>query len=240
MVTTRRSSGGKVAASVELFKDRNHQRHLGVQAAGIPRSGRGTKECFDLVREILGQAVQGYWYRILPLDSYEDDIAVGTGVEWQYLLPLLSKCSLLRSRVTSVVKEIDCNVRQWDELAKSMISTVRMEITTIRIKQARRSYFFCVGNPSYKTPLVQEAALQASNEQLPRKTTSRRLAVKAKVVAKNVLNSRIASRVQADPATPLNEEQIEYVADTVHSAIAFAAALDLDRRPRLSRTNAGT
>ncbi|KAG7337759.1 hypothetical protein IV203_024855 [Nitzschia inconspicua] len=114
-----------------------------------------------------------------------------------------------------------------------------MDITTIRTKHARRSYFFCVGNPIYRTPLLQEEALQVSNEQLPRKTTSRKLVAKVKDFARHVMNSRIASRVQTDPTTPLNEEQIKYVAATIHSAIEFAAALDLDR-PRLSRTNAGT
>ncbi len=110
---------------MDSFQDRQQQRVLGVQTAGIHRLGKGTEECFALVQQILAQAVPGVWYRILPVDEYDDDITVGTGVEWQYLLPILSKCSLLRSRVTSVVKEIDCNVRQWDELAKSMIATIK-------------------------------------------------------------------------------------------------------------------
>ncbi|KAG7351610.1 hypothetical protein IV203_010970 [Nitzschia inconspicua] len=97
-----------------------------------------------------------------------------------------------------------------------------------------------VGNPIYRTPLLHEEALQASQEQLPRKTTSRKLVAKVKDLAKHVVNSRIASSVQTDPTTPLYEEQIEYMAATIHSAIEFAAALDLDRRPRLSRTNAGS
>ncbi|KAG7341326.1 hypothetical protein IV203_023277 [Nitzschia inconspicua] len=79
MVTTRRSSGGKVAASVDPFRDRKHQRRRAVHAAGIHRLGQDTNECFDLVQQILAQAAQGYWYRILPLDSDEDNIAVGTG-----------------------------------------------------------------------------------------------------------------------------------------------------------------
>ncbi|KAG7370138.1 hypothetical protein IV203_027884 [Nitzschia inconspicua] len=127
MVTTPRSSGGKVAASVDPFRDRKHQRRLAVHAAGIHRLGQGTKECFDLVQHILAQAAHGYWYRILPLDSY-DDIAVGTGVEWQYLLPLLSKCSLLRSRVTSVVKEIDCNAQ---------VSAIEKPLLTLEHRQQR-------------------------------------------------------------------------------------------------------
>ncbi|KAG7373069.1 hypothetical protein IV203_033793 [Nitzschia inconspicua] len=78
----------------------------------------------------------------------------------------------------------------------------------------------------------------SKQRKLPRKTTSRKLVAKVKDFAKHVMNSRIASRVQTDPTTPLNEEQIEYVAATIHSAIEFAAALDLDRWPRLSRTSA--
>ena len=37
----------------------------------------------------------------------------------------------------------------------------------------------------------------------------------------------------------VNDEQIDVVANTIMDAINYAAALDLDRRPRLSRTNAG-
>ncbi|KAG7357475.1 hypothetical protein IV203_002163 [Nitzschia inconspicua] len=59
MVTTRRSSGGKVAASVDPFRDRKHQRRLAVHAAGIHRIGQDTNECFDLVQQILAQAAQG-------------------------------------------------------------------------------------------------------------------------------------------------------------------------------------
>lgn len=181
MVTTRRSSGGKDAGYVESFKDRRQQRQLGVQTAGIPRLGRGTEECFDLVHKIMKQAVEGFWYRILPVDDCDDDITVGTGIEWQYLLPLLSKCSLLRSRVTSVVKEIDCNVRQWDEMAKSMVSTVKLEITCIRTQYARRSYYFCVGKPSYKCPRTQEKEMAKSHEvRLPRKVPNRRLMMRVK------------------------------------------------------------
>ncbi len=37
----------------------------------------------------------------------------------------------------------------------------------------------------------------------------------------------------------MNDEQIDFVAETILAAIDYATALDLDRRPRLSRTNAG-
>jgi hypothetical protein len=141
--------------------------------------------------------------------------------------------------VTSVVREIDFNFVQWKEMADSMVLHVKLEITSIRTKHARRSYFFCVGKAKYKTPLVQEQAFALRNEDLPRKTANRRLMQKVKDAATKVINSRIACRVQPNPTTPLNEEQIDCVAETIQSAINFAAALDLDRCPRLSRTLAG-
>ena len=120
-----------------------------------------------------------------------------------------------------------------------MVLRAKLEITCIRTQSARRSYYFCVGKPSYKDPLAQEKELGSCREQLPRKTPSRRLMMMVKDAAKRVLDARLADRVQPDPPEALNEEQIGYVAETIHSAIAYAAALDLDRRPRLSRTNAG-
>jgi hypothetical protein len=52
--------------------------------------------------------MQGYWYRILPVDGMYDDISIATGIEWTYLLPLLMKLGLIVhvAKVTSVVKEI--------------------------------------------------------------------------------------------------------------------------------------
>ena len=142
----------------------------------------------------LAQAVQGVWYQILPVDEYDDDITVGTGVEWQYLLPILSKCTLLRSTAMSVVKEMDCNVRQWDKLAKSMIATIKLEITWIRTQFARQSYFFCVGRPRFKSPIQQEAALlKETCACMPRKVPNCHLIQRVKEAAARVLNSRLAS-----------------------------------------------
>ena len=39
---------------------------------------------------------------------------------------------------------------------------------------------------------------------------------------------------------PTNDNEMQVVATAVHNLIEFAAALDLERRPRLSRTTAGT
>jgi len=54
-----------------------------------------------------------------------------------------------------------------------------------------------------------------------------------------VIKQRLAFRIQPNPVPPMNDDQIDVVANTIMNAINYAAALDLDRRPRLSRTNAG-
>ena len=116
---------------------------------------------------ILAQSTPHLWFRILPVVGKDDDICVGTGVEWQYLLPLLTKCGLLCSHVTSVVKDVRCDHSQWDEMAKSFVSQMKMEITCIRIWHSRRSYFYCIGKPLHKNPIVQEETL--GSKELPKK-----------------------------------------------------------------------
>jgi hypothetical protein len=211
---------------------------LGVQSAGIQLRGQFTEECFRLVHLILAQSTPHLWFRILPVDGKDDDICVGTGVEWKYLLPLLTKCGLLRSLVTSVVKDIRCDHSQWDEMAKSFVSHMKMEITCIRTWNSRRSYFYCIGKPLYKSPIVQEQALVTKG--LPNKKHPPQIINEFVIkTSQNVINQQLAFRIQPNPVPPMNDEQIDVVANTIMDAINYAAALDLDRRPRLSRTNAG-
>ena len=50
-----------------------------------------------------------------------------------------------------------------------------------------------------------------------------------KKASKRVINDRTARRIQPNPIPPLNNEEIDRVADTINNAIEYAAALDLDR-----------
>jgi hypothetical protein len=70
-----------------------------------------------------------------------------------------------------------------------------------------------------------------------RRPAPRRILVEANRVARAILDDRLVVRV--NPTTRIqNDEQVEAVASRVDEAVNYAAALDLDRRPRLSRTNA--
>ena len=115
-------------------------------------------EGFSLVEQLLAHSTMGLWFRILPVDDHDEDICVGLGVEWRYLLPLLTKCDLLQSRVTSTVKDVHVGSKQWDELAKAL--SMRLEISCIRTLYSRRSYFYCVGDPQFRGPIEQGNALQ--------------------------------------------------------------------------------
>jgi len=202
MVTTRGSSGGKRSNPLDAFGDRKHQRILGVQSAGIQRLGSGTEECFRLVHDILAQTTPGLWFRILPIDGQLDDICIGTGVEWQYLLPLLTKCGLLRSRVTSVVKDFHCNGTQWREMAKSFSSHIKMEVTCIRTWHSRRSYFYCIGKPTYNNPLHQEQALRSMGIPYKQNPPNKLM----DLVKKYQQEYKTAHRIQSTPQLPINDE----------------------------------
>lgn len=203
--------------------------------------------------------MQGLWFRILPVDDHNDDISVGVGMEWRYLLPLLSKCGLVRSKVTSVVKDVHVDVSQWHEMTRAITKKIKMEVTAIRTKYSRRSYFYCVGDPNFRNPMEQwkgSRLVGVARSSLP----PRDIVLEAQKVATAILNDRLAERVrgghlnlplanntirgshqnQAQLQEQLNDEQVGAVATAVTAAIDFAAALDLDRRPRLSRSNAGT
>jgi hypothetical protein len=274
MVTTRRSSLGKQPAPPDPFEDRKRQRVLGDQASGIRRLGKGTVECFSKLELLFAHSQTGLWFRVLPIDGHDDDICVGLGVEWKYLLPLLTKCGLVRSKVTSVVKDVHVDHGQWDELAKAITRAVRMEITAIRTKYSRKSYFICIGQPKFQNPLEQDKALKSISKKKREELFSalqpppRQLVLDVQEVATAIVDERLARRVlqgknptirqgqqqegqqqEADgqqqqvavvAQVPTNDNEMQVVTTAVHNLIEFAAALDLERRPRLSRTTAGT
>lgn len=129
-----------------------------------------------------------------PTSQHDDDILVGLGIEWRYLLPLLTKCGLLRSKVTSVVKDVHVDVTQWHEMTRAIARSLQMEVACIRTQYSRRSYFFCVGDPLFKNPLYQ--ARESSFVSLRRDSLpSRDFLIEAKKTATEIINERLAIRV---------------------------------------------
>jgi hypothetical protein len=89
-----------------------------------------------------------------------DDISLATCIEWIYLLPLLLKLGLIvLAKVTSVVKEVHVVACQWDEFGRGMASSVRQQITEVRRMNQPRSYFFCLGDPIWRNPMIQNKSV---------------------------------------------------------------------------------
>jgi len=186
MVTTRRSSRGKPSSPLVSRQLDRHQRVLGVQSAGIQPIGQFRENSFYLVHLILVRSTPHLWFRILPVDGQNDDISVATGVEWRHLLPLLTKCGLLRSNETSIVTNFHCNHTSWDEMAKSFSSHFKMEITCIRTSHSHRTYFYCIGKPLYKNPIIQGQVI-GSKQVRSRKNPPRMLMNLVRKATENVI-----------------------------------------------------
>ena len=242
MTTTRRSSRSGNQPSGEFLQGQKCQEILVERVEKLTRLGKNADTCFDLLKRVLASATQGFWWRISPVDGYDDDISVGFGVEWCYLLPLLIKCGLMRCRV---IKDLQVNVVAWKSMSQSLSALIRLEITS------NPTHFLCIGKARYKNPREQQKKCPLSFWTTIASPAPRQLMIEIKqVVAKAMLDDRSASRnvvqngqndVQNDQEQGQEEEEELEQETALHStSIDFAMALDLDRRPRLSRTNAGT
>jgi hypothetical protein len=250
MVTTRRSL--HIETADELDPRRGHKRHkqLVDTVIGIQPKGPGYQACFNLLRSLFQVSMRGYWYRILPVDGMHDDISIATGVEWTYLLPLLMKLGLIVAKVTSVVKEIQVVKRQWDEFGRGMAASIRLETTSIRRKKQPRAYFFCLGDPIWSNPINQNKSDMIVLVELP--PEGKQLRTKIKRTVNGILRRRLIGRVNGEcnllhvadsidastitTVAGMEEEEVMSLASVLEQRILFALALDLNRRPRLSRT----
>jgi hypothetical protein len=177
MVGTRRSfDNDNAPPAAQNGGSKKHK--LGNLPANLCRQRAGRREvCFHLLKQLFNLAPQGYWFRILPVDDGFDDISMALGVEWRFLLPLLISCGLINVEVTSVVKNFTVNKTQWDEMANALAGLVKMEATYVRLKNEARHYYFVLGKPLFKSPLIQNRGGQSNNVvpiALPERSSERR------------------------------------------------------------------
>ena len=245
MVRTRRSSCiGKPSPIVS----KRHCPHHDVEdgpSTGYNGGRSLTRESYKVLSKVILEATEGVWYRILPVSEFDcatDDIQKATGVDWEYLLPLLLTCGLLYSVVTSDVKHIRVKLAQWQELQLDLQNKKPFEVTCVRRTGGGEEYFFCVGRPFYRSPLVQED----EDRTWRYARTNLRNTELVQEFAEEILNHRRYKRVMEDErktrkkaeANERNQSIESEIAQQVEESICFALALDLDRRPRLSRTDA--
>ena len=181
-----------------------------------------------------------WWYQILPAEDEYEDIQQATGMEWTHLLPLLMYCGLITFRVDSMVKEGTVLVEQWEELGQAISRHVRLQITQIRSKGGDRIAFVCIDKPHYSSPAKQykDTNLSLHNHSL----MERQLVMDIKNLGEKIRAIRLYNRVMEnhqDTNQTVDDEEVLHVTNEIREQINYALALDLQRRPRLSRTNAG-
>ena len=139
-----------------------------------------------------------------------------------------------------MVKEGTVMVEQWEELAQAISRHVRLQITQIRPKSGGRIAFFCLDHPQCSSPKRQ---LKNTNLSLHNQSVmERQLAMDVKKFAENIKAIRLYNRVMENDTNQqviLDNEEVLHVSNEIQDQIQYALSLDLQRRPRLSRTNAG-
>jgi hypothetical protein len=204
MVTTRRSL--RIECGNGLVSRRGNKRHKQWidELTGYQPKGPGFEACFDLLRSLFQVSMQGYWYRILPVDGMHDDISLATGIEWTYLLPLLLKLGLIVAKVTSVVKEVHVVASQWDEFGRGMASSVRLQITEVRRMNQPRSYFFCLGDPIWRNPMIQNQSVIIVSVELPPDPDgkAKQLRTKIKRTVNGIYGETLQATQHPKPALP--------------------------------------
>ena len=239
--TTLVFSDGHEAPQVETSRKSKRYKPLGYGLEALHQAVTVGEACFSLMTRVLVASNNGHWYRILPKDGVYDDIASLTGIDWENLLPLMLEIGLVRCGMGSTVKSYHVCHGQWDEMAKAVIRQVKIEVTICRVDDGPREVFVCVGQAVFKGPIEQYKVLKNGNLMLPHRTSSiREIERSAKRLSSFIKNRELAKRVLEENVEDLTDEQIEDIAGSVEHQIQYALALDLDRVPRLSRTNAGT
>ena len=64
----------------------------------IHRSSTNKEKSMCLLQQCFGLLTSQIWWRLLPIDDGYDDISVGIGIDWQYLLPLLVNTGLIKTK----------------------------------------------------------------------------------------------------------------------------------------------
>ncbi len=116
-------------------------------------------------------------------------------------------------------------------MVKLFSSKWRMELTWIRKSSSRRSYFYCIGGPTYQNPIYQRQAFVAKNEWSVKKPPPQCVMNVVKNTAARAINGQIAGHLKPIPEPSMNDAQIDCVPETIIAAINYTAATDLGRQP---------
>ena len=152
----------------------------------------------------------------------------------------------------STVKEVHVEQLRWDKFGRGVASSVRLQTTAIRKKNQPRVHFFCLGDPIWVNPMTQNKNVTIVSVEL-HPDGGKELRTKIKRTVNGILKRRLVSRVNGEgsvevanstdatsitdtTAATMEEEEVISLATTLEEGIEYALALDLNCRPRVTRT----
>jgi len=179
---------------------------------------------------------------------------MGTGQEWDVLLPLLVQQGLLVPTIRSTVSSYAVVKEKWDGICRRVRneSGHKCEWGTLRLKEGQRNFHVCFGKPLYKNPAQQFRAnvrilerrssttkanqlhqlLQSCCSYLKRISLVERLKKDREKKAEKNTETELAFEIDTDLGTA-DKDAVEAA---LTEKISFALALDSKRTPRLTRS----
>jgi hypothetical protein len=143
-------------------------------------TGASAEEDIDtLILCIFSMLVQGYWWKVLPDEDSDHDICIGTGRDWEQLLPLLlvrkyvvvsresrsiSKYSIMRTKIDSLCHAVSA------ASGTKLQSACYQKTVTINGKSSLASVstgtYLCLGKPVHSKPELQIKSKATPNLEL--------------------------------------------------------------------------
>ena len=143
-----------------------------------------------------------------------------------------------------MVKEGTVLPEQWKELGHAILKHVQLQVTQICSKGDNQIAFFCLDQPVHSS-LANQMGNTNPNLSLHNPTVmEHQLAVDIKNLGRQIRVLCLYNRVMGMQKTGVVTEtvatkNIHHIEKKIGDQIKYALVLDLTRRPRLSRTNAG-
>ena len=137
--------------------------------------GAGAEEDIDtLLVRIFSTLVEGYWWKVLPDEDNDYDICIGTGRDWEQLLPLLlvgkyvvvsresrsiPKYSIMRAKIDTLCHAVSALCHAVSASGtKLQLSTYRITVIIngkSSLSSVSTGTYLCLGKPVYAKPELQ-------------------------------------------------------------------------------------
>lgn len=125
---------------------------IAAQESDMSATNSGVVDSWSIVQELFCHAPPGIWWRIMPENNGNDDIAYATSVDWEDIYTLLMDVKILEKRKIMGTKRVCVMNGALDKLVTKVQSTTRLQFCNFRTsEQKERCYYVCIGAAKYPT-----------------------------------------------------------------------------------------